>query len=54
LTQKFNDFEKDQSYEHVAARTVKFTEQLELEADAAYVEERLDARGAELTKELCN
>lgn len=48
---RVKDFVEDESCQDMANKTVKFAEQLELETDAAVVEELLDARGAQLTKE---
>jgi hypothetical protein len=45
---RFNDFEKDGSYEDVANKTVKSAEQLQLEAEGDKSEELTGARGAEL------
>jgi hypothetical protein len=47
----FKGFEKDETYEEVADKTVKLAEQLELEVDVADVEELIEFHGAELSTE---
>jgi hypothetical protein len=48
---RFEDFEKDESYEDVANKILKFVEQLELDAGTACVGEFLDNHKAELINE---